>query len=97
MTKMILFPNFNSFILSLTANQSQDTFMKMESIAKQQIESFCGLTDIFLGEVVSSSSHDGFVHSPSGFKCKLYNNSQVTTVSGEEDNIRGKNNIKIHY
>lgn len=27
MTKMILFPNFNSYILSLTASQSQDTFL----------------------------------------------------------------------
>ena len=25
MTKMMLFPNFNSYILSLTASQSQDT------------------------------------------------------------------------
>lgn len=97
MTKMMLFPNFNSYILSLTASQSQDTFLKMEAIAKKQIESFCGLTDIFLGEVVSSSNHDGFVHSPSGFHCKLYNNSTTTTVSGEEDNIRGKrSNLNIY-
>ena len=40
MTKLLLFPNFQSYILSLTAMQSQDTFLKMESIAKQQIESF---------------------------------------------------------
>ena len=66
MTKLLLFPNFQSYILSLTAMQSQDTFLKMESIAKQQIESFAGLNDIFLGEVVSSSNHDGFVHHPQG-------------------------------
>ena len=97
MTKMMLFPNFQSFILSLTASQSQDTFMKMESIAKKQIESFCGLTDIFLGEVSASANHDGFVHSPQGFRCKLFNNSQVTTVSGEEDNIRGKrSNLNLY-
>ena len=66
----------------------------MEAIAKQQIESFMGLTNIFLGEVVSNQvGHDGFIHSPQGFKCRLYNNSQVTTVSGDEDNIRGKNNL----
>lgn len=53
-----------------------------------------GLTNIFLGEVVSNQvGHDGFIHSPQGFKCRLYNNSQVTTVSGDEDNIRGKNNL----
>lgn len=97
MTKLMLFPNFQSYILSLTASQSQDTFLKMESIAKKQIESFCGLTDIFLGEVVSAPNHDGFIHHPQGFKCKLYNNSQVTTVSGEEDNIRGKrSNLNLY-
>jgi hypothetical protein len=97
MTKMMLFPNFQSFILSLTASQSQDTFMKMESIAKKQIESFCGLTDIFLGEVSANANHDGFIHSPQGFRCKLFNNSQVTTVSGEEDNIRGKrSNLNLY-
>ncbi len=98
MTKMMLFPNFNSYILSITASQSQDTFLKMEAIAKQQIESFCGLTNIFLGEVASNQvGHDGFIHSPQGFKCKLYNNSQVTTVSGEEDSIRGKrSNLNLY-
>lgn len=62
----------------------------MESIAKQQIESFAGLTDIFIGEVVSSANHDGFVHHPQGFRCKLYNGSFVQTVSGDSDNSRGK-------
>lgn len=90
MTKLMLYPNFASYILSLTAMQSQDTFLKMESIAKQQIESFAGLTDIFIGEVVSSSNHDGFVHHPQGFRCKLYNGSFVQTVSGDSDNSRGK-------
>ena len=90
MTKMMLFPNFNSYILSLTAAQSQSTFMKMEKIAKKQIESFTGLTDIFLGEVVVGTNSDGFTHAPSGFKMKLYNGSSVTTCAGDEDNIRGK-------
>lgn len=61
MSKLLLYPNFASYILSLTAMQSQDTFLKMEQIAKRQIESFVGLNDIFIGEVVSSSNHDGFV------------------------------------
>ena len=90
MAKMMLFPNFNSFILSLTAQQSQDTYLKMEAIAKKQIESFAGLNDIFLGEVVSSSAHDGFIHHPQGFRLKLYNGSSTTTCAGNEDNIRGK-------
>ena len=97
MTKLLLFPNFQSYILSLTAMQSQDTFLKMESIAKQQIESFAGLNDIFLGEVVSSSNHDGFVHHPQGFRVRLYNGSFLQTVSGDSDNSRGKrSNLNIY-
>lgn len=90
MTKMMLFPNFNSYILSLTASQSQSTFMKMEKIAKKQIESFTGLRDIFLGEVKCSANSDGFIHAPSGFNFKLYNGSSVVTCAGDENNIRGK-------
>lgn len=97
MAKLLLFPNFESYILSLTAGQSQDTFLKMENIAKKQIESFTGLTDIFLGEVVKASNHDGFVHSPQGFRFNLYNGSKITSLSGEENNIRGKrSNLNIY-
>ena len=91
MTKMLLFPNFQSYILSVTSAQSQDTFMKMEKMAKRNIESFVGLTDIYMGEIVpSGSGGDGFTHSPQGFKFTLYNNSNVTSLSGAEDNLRGK-------
>lgn len=91
MTKMMLFPNFESYILSVTSAQSQDTFMKMEKIAKKQIESFTGLTDIFYNEIVKSASNtDGFTHSPQGFKYELFNGSKITSLSGQENNIRGK-------
>ena len=91
MTKMMLFPNFEAFILSVTSAQSQDTFMKMEKIAKRQIESFTGLTDIFYNEIVKSASNtDGFTHSPQGFKYELFNGSKITSLSGQENNIRGK-------
>lgn len=90
MTKMMLFPNYRVSILSVTAQQSQDTFMKMENIAKKKIESFVGLTDIFLNEVEPTSNGDGFTHSPQGFKYNLYNGSGVISLAGDEDNIRGK-------
>ncbi|MBP3916387.1 hypothetical protein [Clostridium sp.] len=97
MTKMMLFPNFEAYILSTTSAQSQDTFLKMEKIAKRQIESFTGLTDIYFNEIVKSASNsDGFTHSPQGFKYELYNGSKITSLSGEENNIRGKEH-KIKY
>lgn len=91
MAKMMLFPNFEAYILSLTSAQSQDTFLKMEKIAKRQIESFTGLTDIYFNEVVKSAANtDGFTHSPQGFKYELFNGSKITSLSGMEDNLRGK-------
>lgn len=98
MTKMMLFPNFEAYILSTTSAQSQDTFLKMEKIAKRQIESFTGLTDIYFNEIVKSASNsDGFTHSPQGFKYELYNGSKITSLSGEENNIRGKrSNLNIY-
>jgi hypothetical protein len=97
MTKMMLYPNFQTYILSLTASQSQDTFLKMEKIAKKQLNSFAGLTDVFLGEVVQSANSDGFIHAPSGFRFKLYNDSEVHTVSGDEKTAKGKrSNLNIY-
>lgn len=97
MAKSLLFNNFQSYILSNNSAQSQETFMKMEKIAKKQIESIVGLTDIFLGELVRSGGSDGFTHAPSGFKYNLYNGSGCTSLCGEEDNIRGfRSNLNLY-
>lgn len=98
MSKLLLYPNFESYILSTTSAQSQDTITKIEKIAKRQIESFTGLTDIYFNEIVKSASNsDGFIHSPQGFRHELFNGSRVTSLSGEENNIRGKrSNLNVY-
>ena len=69
----------------------------MENIAKKKIESFAGLTDVFINEVVPSNNGDGFTHSPQGFKYELFNGSGVISLAGAEDNIRGKrSNLNIY-
>lgn len=91
MTKGVLFSGHNSYILSNVSAQSQDTFMKIEKIAKKEINSFTGLTDFFIGELVKSAANtDGFTHAQSGFNYKLYNGSSVTSLSGDINNNRGK-------
>ena len=62
----------------------------MEKIAKKQLNGFAGLTDIFINEVQKSSNSDGFIHAPSGFHFKLFNNSEVHTLCGDEKNSKGK-------
>lgn len=91
MTKGVLFNGHNSYILSNVSAQSQDTFMKIEKIAKKEINSFTGLTDFFMGELIKSAANtDGFTHAQSGFNYKLYNGSSVTSLSGDINNNRGK-------
>ncbi|MED3562261.1 terminase [Bacillus xiapuensis] len=91
MAKGILISGHNSYILSNVSAQSQDTFLKIEKIAKKEISSFTGLTDFFMGELVKSAANtDGFTHSQSGFNYKLYNGSSVTSLSGDVNNNRGK-------
>jgi hypothetical protein len=91
MAKGVLINGHNSYILSNVSAQSQDTFLKIEKIAKKEISSFTGLTDFFMGELVKSAANtDGFTHSQSGFNYKLYNGSSVTSLSGDINNNRGK-------
>jgi len=91
MAKGILIGGHNTYILSNVSSQSQDTFMKIEKIAKKEIASFAGLTDFFMGELVKSTANtDGFTHSQSGFNYKLFNGSTVTSLSGSIINNRGK-------
>jgi hypothetical protein len=98
MSKGILVNGHNSFILSNVSAQSQDTFMKIEKIAKKELASFSGLTDFFMGELVKSAANtDGFTHSQSGFNYKLYNGSAVTSLSGDINNNRGKrSNLNVY-
>ena len=91
MTKSLLIPNFQAYILAGVGSQSQEAFTKIEKIAKREIASFTGLTDIFYNETVKSASNtDGFTHNPSSFQYKLYNNSTVNSLNGSFDNNRSK-------
>ena len=61
MTKSMLVPNYQTYIISGIGSQAQETFLKIEKIAKKEISSFTGLTDVFYNETVKSSANrDGF-------------------------------------
>lgn len=92
MTKGLLFNNYWAYICSGNADQAQETFRKIEDIAKKNIESMTGLTDVFVNELVKNQANtDGFVRSPMGFTYKLYNGSFVKTLNSNIDGKRGKN------
>lgn len=91
MAKSILVPNFQGYLLAGDGSQSKELFQKIEKIAKKEIASFTGLTDIFYNELVKSvSNSDGFIHNPNSFEYKLFNGSKVNTLNSVANNLRSK-------
>ena len=90
MEKSLLFPFHATYFLGNTGEQAKDTFKKIEKLAKKEIESFAGCTDVFWEELKKSTNSDGFVHSPASFTCELFNGSTVNTLNSDITNIKGK-------
>lgn len=98
MTKGMLFNNYWGYICSGNADQAQETFRKIEDIAKKNIESMTGLTDVFKNEIViNQANSDGFIRSPMGFTYKLYNGSFVKTLNSNIDGKRGKRGSAVCF
>lgn len=90
-TKLILIPDYKVYISTNSAQQSIETFLKLENIALQRIPSFKTCTDIFAQEVYkSANSETGFLHNPAGYSFRLFNNSELVTLSSNLNTIRGK-------
>lgn len=89
--KLLLIPDYQVYISTLTLAQSIETFKKLEDLALQKIPSFKTCTDLFAQEVERGlNSETGFSHNPSGHKFNLYNNSGMLTLSSNLDALRGK-------
>ncbi|MFE4571303.1 terminase [Paenibacillus chitinolyticus] len=98
MAKSNLIPNFQAYIMSGVGSQAQEAFLKIEKIAKREIASFTGLTDVFFNETVKSAANtDGFTHNPGSFQYKLYNGASVNSLNGAFDNNRSKrSNLNLY-
>lgn len=91
MTRATLFPTCSIYIMSTVAGQSKDTFLKLENIAKKNISSVVGSSDVFLNEVVKSNANtDGFTHNATTCQTTLFNGSIITSLSGDAKSIVGK-------
>lgn len=89
--KMLLIPNYKVYVSTLSAAQSAESFKKLEDIAFRRIPSFKSATDIFSHEVVvGKNSETGFSHDPQGYNFKLFNDSEMITLSSNLETIRGK-------
>ena len=91
MLRSMLIPYHVTYFIGNSGDQAKESFKKMEKIAKREIESFTGSTDIFMHELkVSGANSDGFTHNPASFKCELFNNSEIYTLNSDIINIKGK-------
>lgn len=91
MLRSLLIPNHNTYLLGKTGEQAKEIFKKIEAIATQRIESFAGVTDVFLNElVINGANSTGFKHDPTSFEMKLYNNSEIHTLNSDPTNIKGR-------
>ena len=75
MAKGMLYSNYWSYICSGSSSQSQTTFMTLERIANDNIDTMVGSTGyIFKQEIeVKNGAGDGFSHGSNGFTYSLYN------------------------
>lgn len=91
MTRSLLFPFHVTYFLGNTGDQAKEVYKKVEKIAKKEIESFAGCTDIFFNELRKNGvNSDGFVHNPASFTCTLFNGAEINTLNSDITNIKGK-------
>ena len=90
MTRALLLPNTNSYIMRPSRGQAQETFQKMEDIAKGNIASLMGTSSVFLDECIRmNSTADPFTHAKTSYSVSLYNGSTINTLNSVAKNIVG--------
>lgn len=98
MARAMLLPNTNTYIMGPSGGQSQETFQKMEDIAKGNIASLLGTSSVFLDECVrQNAAADPFTHPKSGYSVTLYNGSTINTLNSVIKNIVGiRSNFSVY-
>lgn len=98
MIRSMLIPFHVTYYIGNTGEQAKESFKKMEKIAKKEIESFVGSTDVFFNELKrNGATSDGFTHNPASFKCELFNGSEIYTLNSDIINIKGKRAGLVAY
>jgi len=91
MNRTLLIPFHNTYFLGNTGAQAKEVFLKIEKIAKREIESFTGSTEVFFNELRQlGATGDGFVRDPSSFHTEAFNGSAINTLNSDVVNIKGK-------
>lgn len=91
MAKDMLFNNYWTYIASGSGSQAEQTFITLERLANDNIDTMLGSTGyIFKQEVeIKNAAGDGFSHGSNGFSYTLFNNSMTQTLNSNVDKKRG--------
>lgn len=91
MAKDMLFCNYWCYIASGSGSQAEQTFITLERICNDNIDTMVNSTGyIFKQEVeIKNLAGDGFSHSSNGFTYNLYNGSMTQTLNSNTDKKRG--------
>lgn len=96
MTRGLLLPNTNAYIMAPSGGQAQETFSKMEDLAKGNIASVLGVTQVFFEETMrQNAGTDPFVHDKNSYHVSLYNGSTINTLNSVAKNIVGKHDCRL--
>lgn len=90
MLRSLLFPSHHTYIMAPSGSQSQETFTKIENIAKNNIASAIGISSVFIDECTRMNSKaDPFTHNAQGYEVNLYNGSSIHSLNSVAKNIVG--------
>lgn len=92
MTKLMLQPDYKIFVSATAADVAIEVFRKIEDITFDRIPTFQTLKDCCFQYELDKpkQSQTGFIHSTAGHTFKLFNGSQLTTLSSNQKTVRGK-------
>lgn len=98
MARSLLLPNTNTYIMAPSGPQAQETFAKLENLAKNNIASVIGVSSVFLDETVRMNSKaDPFTHDKNSHHVELYNGSTINTLNSVAKNIVGiRSNFSVY-
>lgn len=72
--------------------------MKLENIAKKNISSVIGSSDVFVNEVTKNTANtDGFLHDKTSCQVSLFSGSSIISLSGDAKSIVGKRSALNFY
>jgi hypothetical protein len=92
MAKDMCFSNYWCYIASGSGSQAEQTFITLERLANDNIDTFNGSTGhIFKNEIeIKNAAGDGFSHSSNGFTYSTYNGCMTMTLNSNVDKKRGR-------